>query len=365
MAASQYSVDLTDRDSDRHANLESEDFSWLTPKKISDLTTVQPEQILRGMLYKGGKAILMGGSKSFKTWTLMDIAYCVSNGLLWWGVHTLETLVIYLDFELLEYDFRWRIEQIQQVYRKQNGSNKHPNLDNIRRIGIRGKSLGDRHWNEIYRMLKDEGAGLVVADPTYKLLGPFRDENKTGDIAQVTALLERITEETGAAEFHSQHFSKGNQASKESIDRGAGSGVWARDADTIITMTKHQEGDDYLSIEATLRSFPRIDPFVVQWNFPLFERRNHLDPADLKQPAKTGGSSAKYSVQDLIDCLGDKDLETAEFEALVIKKTEMSRSTFFNLRKAGEKQGKLHQSKVDGKWEVVQQPRRSYESTNR
>ena len=67
---------------------EAESFEWLKPKKVSELTTVQPEQVLRGMLYQKCKMVLMGGSKSFKTWTLMDIAYCVANGLLWWGIHT-------------------------------------------------------------------------------------------------------------------------------------------------------------------------------------------------------------------------------------------------------------------------------------
>src|SRR5580700_7537509 len=92
-----------------NSTVDPESFEWLKPKKVSDLTTVQPEQILRGMLYQQCKMVLMGGSKSFKTWTLMDIAYCVANGILWWGIHTKICPVIYLDFELLDYDFRWRM----------------------------------------------------------------------------------------------------------------------------------------------------------------------------------------------------------------------------------------------------------------
>jgi hypothetical protein len=323
-----------------------DDLSWLRSKPVSELTTIQPPQILRGILYQGCKGIVMGGSKSYKTWTLMDIAYCVGNGLLWWGVHVSQTPVTYLDFEMIDYDFRWRMEQIAQAHGK--GS-----IDAVHRIGVRAKKLGPKHWEKIHETVKGDQAGLVVADPTYKLLRPGAQENAAGDIAEVTAIFDRLTEETGASSIYAQHYSKGNQAGKESIDRGAGSGVWARDADAIVTLTKHKAGDDYLSVETTLRSFPRIDPFVVRWTLPLFERAPELDPADLKQPGTKPGPMEKYSVADLIDCLGKQDLRAAAFQKLACGETGMSRAKFYELLNRGEIEGKLHKCKTDGKWEVV------------
>jgi hypothetical protein len=325
---------------------ETDSFEWLRPQKTSTLTSEQPDQILRGILYKGCKGILTGGSKSFKTWTLLDVAFCVGNGLHWWGTHTLKCPVLYLDFELLDYDFRWRMEQIAEAHGE--GA-----VDAVERIGLRSRRLNTKHWSEIYRYVVESGAGLVVADPTYKLLPPHGDENAAGTIAEVAHLFDLLSEETGAAIVFAQHFSKGNQAQKESIDRAAGSGVWARDADAIICMTKHAEGEDCLTVETTLRSFPRIDPFVVRWSFPLFERAIDLNPADLKQPAKLGGSVIRYSVDDLVKCLGSKDLKTAEFQKLVRTETGMSNGKFYDLLKAGQDKGTLHKSEVDGKWEVV------------
>ena len=46
-----------------------------------------------------------------------------------------------------------------------------------------------------------------------------------------------------------------------------------------------------LSVEATLRSFPRIEPFVVRWDNPLFVREKDLNPDNLKQP---GGRPQSY-----------------------------------------------------------------------
>jgi hypothetical protein len=277
----------------------------------------------------------------------MDMAFCVANGLLWWGVHTFETPVVYLDFELLDFDFRWRMERICEAHG--TGS-----IDAVKRIGLRGKAFKSEHWPVIHDYVKQEGAQLVVSDPTYKLLGPYRDENAAGDIAQITATFDHLTEETGAAVAYSQHYSKGNQAEKEPIDRGAGSGVWARDADSIVCMTKHEAGEDCLTIEMTLRSFPRVEPFVVRWNLPLFERDQSLDPAALKQPGKRGGSEPKFGVEDLLTYLGDENLKTTDFKRKVRNETGMSERTFYKLLQDGLKAGKLHKA-FDETWECINQ----------
>ena len=46
--------------------------------------------------------------------------------------------------------------------------------------------------------------------------------------------------QSGAAILYAAHFSKGNQAGKDAIDRISGSGVFGRDADTLIILTKHE-----------------------------------------------------------------------------------------------------------------------------
>jgi len=90
----------------------------------------------------------------------------------------------------------------------------------------------------------------------------------------------------------SAHFAKGNASAKSSIDRVSGSGVFARDPDTILTFTQHEENDAF-SVEATLRNFRPVDPFVVRWQYPLFRRDDALDPDKLKQPGKPRAHSPR------------------------------------------------------------------------
>jgi hypothetical protein len=119
-------------------------------------------------------------------------------------------------------------------------------------------------------------------------------------------------------------------------------------------MTKHREGDDYLTIEHTLRSFPRINPFVVHWAFPLFERREDLDPSDLKQPG--GGREASFTVDNLVKCLGDKQLTTTEFMDVFVERQKGSKPTFHRLLTKAKKEGLIHKCALDQKWEKVSQP---------
>lgn len=108
--------------------------------------------------------------------------------------------------------------------------------------------------------------------------------------------LEKLAEKSGAAIILSEHYSKGNQANKESIDRASGSGVFARDPDAILTFTKH-EVEDAFTVESTLRDFKRLEPFVVKWQYPVIVKDCLLNPKKLK----TGLSrSALYTVDDLL-----------------------------------------------------------------
>src|ERR1019366_1572546 len=145
---------------------------------------------------------------------------------------------------------------------------------------------------------RHEGFALIILDPIYKLYGGT-DENAAGDVAALLNSLERLAVETGAAIAFGAHFAKGNAAGKEAIDRISGSGVFARDPDSLLIFTKH-ESEDAFTVEPILRNFAPVAPFAVRWHFPLMQLAADLDPAKLKQ---AGGRPAKHRPQDLLDVL--------------------------------------------------------------
>jgi AAA domain len=216
-------------------------------------------------------------------------------------------------------------------------------------VHLRGSDLSrPKVWDEIVAEIVKSGPwDLLVFDPVYKILGS-RDENSATDVTQIVMSLERAAELTGAAVLYSHHYAKGSAALKESTDRMSGSGVWMRDPDTYLAMTRH-EVEDCFVIEPTLRNLPAVKPFVMRWRHPLFERAPELDPEQLRQPKRTG--TVRFKPEQIVEALGCKALKTAELEKLVTGETGMSRSKFFDLLHDAERRKLIFKDGQTNTWE--------------
>jgi RecA-family ATPase len=235
----------------------------------------EPPVIVEGILNRQLSMVLGGGSKTFKSFTLLDLAISVANGVPFWGQKTTTGKVLYINFEIHDYFFRERINMICD-----KKGLKLPS-ENLMIWNLRGKAQAlEAIAPKFIKLMANGNFSLVILDPIYKTLGN-RDENAAGDINSLMNEMEEIAIKTGAAVVFAAHFSKGNQAAKSSIDRISGSGVFARSPDTILVMTEHEE-DDCFTIESTVRNYLSPEPFVVQMDFPLFIRKGGADPKKLK-----------------------------------------------------------------------------------
>jgi hypothetical protein len=122
----------------------------------------------------------------------------------------------------------------------------------------------------------------VILDPAYKVLGD-RDENANGEIAGLMNELEALAQSSGAAVVVAHHFAKGDSTAKEAGDRLSGAGAWVRDPDSIMVLTPHEEPDAF-TVTSILRNLPRLEDFVVQWEFPLMRVAPALNPDALRRP---------------------------------------------------------------------------------
>jgi hypothetical protein len=264
---------------------------------LADEEIKLPPEIIEGVLHQGLKAVL-GSSKAKKTWILLDVAISVSAGLPFWKWRTHKGRVLYINFEIPRAFIRSRLLRLS----KAKGVDDLSNLD-VWTLRGRGAALG-RLLPALLAKIQTGKYVLIIIDPIYKGLGG-RDENKAGDIGELCNELEQISVETGAAVLYAAHFSKGNQAGKEAIDRIGGSGVWTRDADAIITLTKHQVAGAF-TVDLNLRNLPEQSPFVVEWNFPLMKVAPRLDPDELKQ---AGGRKRAHDPLKLLAFIADTKVE--------------------------------------------------------
>ena len=242
-----------------------------TPPKV-------PPQIIEGILHQGCKMILGGTSKSNKSWCLLDLAISVASGQPWWGRRCTKLPVVYINFELQPWALAERLGALCMARPECKGLGRSLALWNLRGHNADLSLLRPKLEEQLAR----HQFGLIIIDPAYKVLGN-RDENANGEIASLMNEFEAMAQKTGAAVVVAHHFAKGDSTAKNALDRMSGAGAWARDPDSIVVLTPHEEPDCF-TVTSILRNLPQLPEFVVGWDFPLMRVANDLNPDALRRP---------------------------------------------------------------------------------
>ncbi len=302
----------TSRSARRFPPLETE------PAERDILEDVEP--IIAGLLEPGDKMNISSGSKSFKTWTLIQLAYAVNTGSDFLGFQTNRRKVLFLNFEIKPRNFWKRVWRVRRAL-------KLGKADDFNVWNLRGKGFSlDRDAEELIRRAKAVGAGLIILDPIYKLFGD-RNESSTGDMGTLMTIFDRINDATGAAIAYAHHFAKGNAAAKDSMDRQSGSGVFGRDPDCLFVLTRLDEGEgqNTFAVDVTLRDFQPVDKFGVRREHPIMIRDDSVNTQNLHQP----GRQSKYDLTKMVAALPAAGLKAGEWQEAAGMGT---RSTFNEYR---------------------------------
>lgn len=258
------------------------DWEMLVEDACDTMTEVIPEptEIVEGLATEHSKVVVGGGSKTYKTWWMMDMAISVSAGVKFLGRQCLKRRVLYVNFELRKKGFKRRLQTICHA------KGVHPDYKQFHHISLRGliarvapKDIVDK----VVILAKRFGCELVVVDPLYKLNTQGKNENDSGDMGVLLNELDRITIEANSTLFFADHFGKGNQSEKDPLDSIRGSSAKGGDVDAAIILRAHKEKGSY-SVDVIHRELPPVEPFVVTWQYPLFHTNDDLEAADMKKP---------------------------------------------------------------------------------
>ena len=287
---------------------------WQDPEPL-------PEGLVEGVLHRGMKMVLGGNSKSFKTWVLMDLGFAVASGGDWLGLPCRQGRALYVNFELNQGFCQSRLKAIATA-----SGLEFADLKNFDVWNLRGHAVGiEAFVKKITPKVSSRGYSVIILDPMYKLLGGL-SENTAEDVAFIMNTLDRLAVQSNASIVIGHHFSKGNQSQKEAIDRVSGSGVWGRDPDALMMLTRHEQDNAY-SVSSILRNYRPLDDFVIEWNFPRMSRRDDLNPGRLRRHART----ATFSPEQVFDVLRNGapgGMTTGEWKEACLAQLEMSASTF-------------------------------------
>jgi len=273
--------------------------AWLQPQKISELP-LQGNEVILERLWRRQEVLLIGGhSKSWKSWGLMDLMYCVASAfdwLVWTG--TGFGKVLHIDCELFKSDIRKRFEEIAASYG--DGA-----LENIEVISLRGINFNLNDLNRLADYLDPNRYRAISIDPIYRILGGQRmSESDTGVVVELMNRAAELAARLNCGIGLLHHFSKGNQSDKRAIEAFSGTGVWGRAPDTCLTFREMQDEKCY-NVTANTRSCHGVEPFAVQFRHPRFHVEADKDPDNLKsfKPA----AKLKLSVDDLCSLIGSEE----------------------------------------------------------
>ena len=257
----------------------------LPPSKYrSDFTPEEEKlspELIKGLFRMNQKMILSGASKSGKSFMLIELALCLASGTPWIGYECKECKVLYVNLEIAGASFIKRIDDVSRIMALDRGVwNENLKILNMRGIHTDIEEMRGALIAEIISEEAETGIpfGAVILDPIYKISDG--EENSAKDVGRFCSNIDVICKETGAAVIFSHHHSKGDQGYKSAQDRASGSGVFARDPDTMIDMIELDIDKD---IYGDMKNSYACDYWasLLDKNFPGW--RDEVSEDDLKQ----------------------------------------------------------------------------------
>jgi hypothetical protein len=235
--------------------------------------------VIDGLLRQGETLNIVAPSKIGKSWLAYSLALSAVAGRPWlnhrWFCAPGPVAII--DNELHPETISARLKAVRETMELP------PEVENHMMIAtLRGKWKPLDELNSVIQHLMENPPVLVILDSLYRFLPEGCSENDNAAMAQVYNQIDTMSatlERSGVVVIH--HASKGNQAGKSVTEVGRGAGAISGATDSHLILREHEEADCFVA-EAVTRTWPKPEPIVLRWNYPLWESTEH-DPERLKR----------------------------------------------------------------------------------
>lgn len=257
----------------------------LTPVSLGSLCRQQvpmrPE-IIHGLLRETEIMNIVSAPKCGKSWLVNDMAICLAAGKPWLDrFQTNPCRVLIIDNELHSETTSNRLPRVLSHH----GLSIDDLDGRLDVLNLRGNLRSfDELDGELFSTAEFEAKQyrVIVLDAFYRFnTGENASENDNAYMAGVYNKLDRWASRLKCAFVCVHHSSKGDQGEKEVFEVGSGASSQARAADTHLVLRHHQL-DGHVVLDAVVRSFPAIQPFVLQFAWPVFVKTEE-QPDQLRQ----------------------------------------------------------------------------------
>ena len=235
----------------------------------------KPPVLIENILHEGDRMLLVASSKAGKSMLLLELCVAIAEGRKWLDCFSCEQRkILYVNLELKPWTIQDRLISIKKALGWIFHHQDNLVVWNLRNYDIENLEM---FFDELIARIKALGVQVLVIDPIYKLFEG--DENSSEHVKGFLRNLNKVERETGNTIIYCHHHSKGSQVNKDTIDRASGSGVFARDIDSFIDVTKaivteehlHEIDDNKTLVEfsAVLRNFKSFDKKYMWFEYPI------------------------------------------------------------------------------------------------
>ena len=313
----------------------------------------QKAELIHGLLRKGHVLLVTGPSKAGKSFLMIRLAICISEGKPFLNFDCEKAKVVYINPEIEAASIGHRFMDVYDALKITEPTKDNP----IQAINLRGTIVNIQELVEkLIIKYKSKGVDVFIIDPLYKFMD--QDESDAQYMNSFLQRLEYLGKELNATIIFSHHHAKGPSAAKAVIDRGSGSGIMGRQADAIMDLTELQIDDEFredhcfddswtaYQIEYVTREFKRPKTIKAVFKYPLHEidttnELKELYPVgDIRNVQKKNPKQA--TIEDRYNRFIDAFIETSKDGGLtakledVAKKLKLSLSTIrSNVREIG------------------------------
>ena len=253
----------------------------------------EPERpVVQGLIDCGDRVSIVGQSKARKSFYAMQLALAIATGILLLGIPTVRHRVLLVNGEIRAAPYKKRLRRM------------------IVKMGVNPAGLDWLHvvnasdcpdsvsFDWIIAQARKHGAQVVVLDPFYLMVG---DESDQVEVKQAIREVKRFAAEdmTLIMVFHA---AKGRIGDRQVIDRISGSGIFARDASTMLSLCEHATEPDAVVVTPVTRNHPPTEPRTIRFEDGAFVQ------TEIAAVEKNSQTKPKRVILDeeIRACFGDK-----------------------------------------------------------
>lgn len=277
--------------------------------KLIDEYPTEPEQIISGICDCGDKLCIIGPSKCRKSYFALQLALCLATGAEFLGMEIQKPRrVLLVQNEINHPHFHRRLRDMAITL----GITSHDVGENLTYINMRGAPLT---IDEICDCAIQNQSEMIILDPVYKML--TGEENAAEDWRPLLASFDRLARTTNATICYIHHDKKGAPGASQLSDRGAGSGILARDYDAAMFLAEHETQPDHYVLDFLLRNYPAKDAVTLSWAEGKFNQETKIAP---QIATKFNGNIKKQTTEQLVDA-ALSELSTEPIDLTTLRST--------------------------------------------